>query len=202
MEPLGCHFSRDDFLGIFRFFDFNRLPSKLAMNLVVPSLSLMCIFLPAFWPSSAQSLVLSACDGLKPACLGISRGAVAMLQEFLRRGTKNWADKPGSNFREGSSAKLGICSRPVWGSAYGGKSAKRPPWKWWILRWIFAVDFWSQNTKEKSAEKIRRKIRQPKTKIRPRTTPPKSASQAQKSAAKPTNKSACQTSKYTPGFFD
>ena len=59
---LGCHFSRDDFLGIFRFFDFNRLPSKLAMNLVVPSLSLMCIFLPAFWPSSAQSLVLSACE--------------------------------------------------------------------------------------------------------------------------------------------
>ena len=27
------------------------------------------------------------------------------------------------------------------GSAYGGKSAKRPPWKWWILRWIFAVVF-------------------------------------------------------------
>ena len=59
---LGCHFSRDDFLGIFRFFDFNRLPSKTAVNLVVPSLSLMCIFLPAFWPSSAQSLVPSACE--------------------------------------------------------------------------------------------------------------------------------------------
>ena len=59
---LGCHFSRDDFLGIFRFFYFYRLPSKLAMNLVVPSLSLMCIFLPAFWALSAQSLVLSACE--------------------------------------------------------------------------------------------------------------------------------------------
>ena len=57
---LGCHFSRDDFLGIFNFF--YRLPSKLAMNLVVPSFSLMSIFLPAFWPSSAQSLVLSACE--------------------------------------------------------------------------------------------------------------------------------------------
>ena len=31
------------------------------MNLVA-SLSLMCIFLPAFWPWSAQSLVLSACE--------------------------------------------------------------------------------------------------------------------------------------------
>ena len=62
-----------------------------------------------------------------------------MLQEFLRRG-KKWADKPGSNFREGSSAELGVCSRPVWVSAYGGKSAKRPPWKWWI----FAVDFFGR----------------------------------------------------------
>ena len=44
------------------FFDFDRLASKLAMHLVVPSLSLMCIFLPAFWPSSAQSLVLSECE--------------------------------------------------------------------------------------------------------------------------------------------
>ena len=67
---LGCHFSRDDFLGIFRFFYFDRLPSKLAMNLVVPSFSLMCIFLLAFWPSSAQSLVLSACEALSLLVLG------------------------------------------------------------------------------------------------------------------------------------
>ena len=67
-----------------------------------------------------------------------------------------------------------------------------------FLLWFF----WSQNAKEKSAEKIRRKIRQPKKKICRRTTHLKSASQAEKSAAKPTNKSACQTSKYTPGFFD
>ena len=64
-----------------------------------------------------------------------------MLQEFLRRGKKKWANKPGSNFREGSSAELGFCSLPVWGSAYAGKSAKRPPWKWWSFWWIFAVDF-------------------------------------------------------------
>ena len=61
---LGCHFSRDDYLGIFRFLDFNRLPAKLAMNFVVPSISSMYIFLPAFWPSSVQSLVLSACEAL------------------------------------------------------------------------------------------------------------------------------------------
>ena len=54
----------------------------------------------------------------------------------------------------------------------GGQSFKRPPWKLWILRWIFAVDFWSQNTKEKSAKRIRRKIRQPKTKNPPAHDPP------------------------------
>ena len=70
-------------------------------------------------------------------------------------------------------SELGICSRPVWGSAYGGKSAKRPPWKWWILRWIFCGGFvWSQNAKEKSAEEIRRKVRQPKTKNPPAHDPP------------------------------
>ena len=115
---------------------------------------------------------------------------------------KEWADKPGSDFREGSSAQLGICSRPDWGSTYGGKYAKRPPWKWWILWWIFAVDFLVAKYKRK----IRRK-NQPENppaenkNIRRRTTPPKSASQTQKSAAKPANKSTCQTSKYTPGFF-
>ena len=57
---LRLPFQQKRFSGIFRFFDFNRLLSKLAMNLVVPSPSLICIFLPAFWPSSAQSLVLSA----------------------------------------------------------------------------------------------------------------------------------------------
>ena len=51
--------------------------------------------------------------------------------------------------------------------------------------------------------KIRRtKIRQPKTKNPLAHDPPKSTSQAQKSAAKPTNESACQNSRYTPGFFD
>ena len=109
-----------------------------------------------------------------------------------------WADKPDSNFREGSSAEIGICSRPVWVSVYGGKSSKRLPWQWWIFRWIFAVEFfWSQNAKEKSTGKSASR----KHKTCRRTTPPKSTSQTQKSAAKPTNKSACSISKYTPGVF-
>ena len=51
---------------------------------------------------------------------------------------------------------------------YGGKSAKRPPWKWWILRWMFLVT--------KCKRKIRRKKppenRQPKTKNPPVHDPP------------------------------
>ena len=47
--------------------------------------------------------------------------------------------------------------------------------------------FLLQNAKEKSAEKIR----EPNTKNPPARDPPKDASQAQNSAAKPTNKSAC-----------
>ena len=75
-----------------------------------------------------------------------------MLQEFLRRG-KKWADKPDSNLREGTSTELGICSRPVWVSAYGGKSSKRSPWKWWIFRWIFAVDFLGRKIQKKNPPK-------------------------------------------------
>ena len=60
---LRLPFQQRRFSGdFFDFFDFSQLPSKLAMNLVMPSLSLMCILLPAFWPSSAQSLVLSASE--------------------------------------------------------------------------------------------------------------------------------------------
>ena len=52
-------------------------------------------------------------------------------------------------------------------------------WRWF---------FWSQNAKEKSAERIRRKIRQPKTKNLPVHAPRKSASQAQNPPQKqPTN---------------
>ena len=69
----------------------------------------------------------------------------------------------------------------------------------------FAVDFCGgffgckmqkKNPPKKSAGKSANR----KQKIRRHTTPLKSASQAQKSAAKPTNKSAWQTSKYTPGL--
>ena len=91
---------------------------------------------------------------------------------------------------------LEFFSRPVWVSAYYGKSSQRAPWKSWIcggfLQW-----FWSQNAKEKPAVKSASR----KQKIRRRTIPAKSSSQAPKSAAKPTNKSACQTSKYTPRLF-
>ena len=66
----------------------------------------------------------------------------------------------------------------------------------------FLVDFLRWITKEKSAKKSIGKSASWKQKIRRRTPPPKSTSQAQKSAVKPTNKSACQTSKYTLGFFD
>ena len=66
-----------------------------------------------------------------------------------------------------------------------------------FLQWIF----WSQNAKEKSAKKSAAKSASRKQKVRRRTTPPKSTSQAQKSTAKPTSKSICQTSRYTPGFF-
>ena len=128
-----------------------------------------------------------------------------MLKEYVRRGKKEkWADKPGSDFRKGSSAEIGVCSRPVWGSAYGGKSAKRPPWKSWILWWIFAVDFFGRKMQKKNPpKKTAGKSASRKQKLRRRTTSSKSASQTQKSAAKPTNKSACQTSKFTQqGFFD
>ena len=85
-----------------------------------------------------------------------------MLQEFLRCG-KKMSRKIIRNLREGASAELGICSRPVWVSAYCGTSSKRPPWKWWILRWIFAVDFLVTKCTKESPEKILGKICQPKT---------------------------------------
>ena len=63
---------------------------------------------------------------------------------------------------------------------------------------FFGRKIQKENPPKKSAGKSASR----KPKIRRRTTPPKSASQTQKTAAKPTNKSACQTSKCTSGFFD
>ena len=70
----------------------------------------------------------------------------------------------------------------------------------------FSVNFCSGFLVAKCKRKIGWKNppenRQPKTKNPPAHDPPQIRQPAQKSAAKPTNKSACQTSKYTPGFFD
>ena len=120
-----------------------------------------------------------------------------MLQEFLRRGKKH-----------GQTNLVPISGRvPVLNLEFAhGRSGVQPTVEnlpkdrhgsGGFLRWIF----WSQNTKEKSTEKIRRKIRQPKTKNPPAHDPPKSASQAQKSAAKPTNKSSLSNLQVHAGFF-
>ena len=64
--------------------------------------------------------------------------------------------------------------------------------------------FRSQNAKEKSGKKKSAGKSASRKQNPPAHDPPppeKAASQAQKSAAKRTNKSTCQTSKYTPGFF-
>ena len=119
-----------------------------------------------------------------------------MLQEFLRRG-KKWANKPDSNFREGASVELGNSLRAGLGFSL----------RWKLFQKVamevvdFSVDFcggfsWRKIQKKNPPKKSASR----KQKIRRRTTPPKSTSQAQKSAVKPTNKSACRTSKYTPGF--
>ena len=71
----------------------------------------MCIFRPAFWPSSAQSPVLSACEAQSLLVLGFPEERLPCSRSSLDVARK-WADKPDSNFREGSSAGLGVCSRP------------------------------------------------------------------------------------------
>ena len=128
-----------------------------------------------------------------------SRGAVAMLQEFLRRGKRmgrqTWFQFRGGfqllnlEFAHGFSLRWKVCQKtatevvdyPV--DFCGG---------------FFDSEMQRKNPPKKSAGKSASR----EQKIRRRTTPPKCASQAQKSAARPTNKSVCQTSKYTPGFFD
>ena len=88
-----------------------------------------------------------------------------MLQEFLRRGKKMMGRQTWFQF-QGSSAELGVCSRPGFS----------PRWKICQKTAMEAVDFavdfrggffWSQNAKE-----IRRNIRQPKTKNPPAHDPP------------------------------
>ena len=122
-----------------------------------------------------------------------------MLQEFLRRDRK-WADKPDSDFREGSNAELGICSWPVWfqPTLENLPKGRHGSGGFFVGFLRFVV------TTKKSA----RKSASQKQKIRRRPTPPKSTSQAQNSSAKPTKKSVCQPPSQTgcfkcaPGFFD
>ena len=80
--------------------------------------------------------------------------------------------------------------------------AKRPPWKWWIFRWILRWIFWSQNTKEKSAEKIRRKIRQPKTKNPPAHNPPEIRQPGPKIRRKINQQIRLSNLQVHAGFFD
>ena len=92
-----------------------------------------------------------------------------MLQEFLRRGKngqKKKKKKNHSNFMEGSSAEFGICSRPVWLSAYGRTILQKAAME--VMDFSVGVCGGCFDTmyKGKSTEKIRRRIRQPKTKNR------------------------------------
>ena len=172
------------------FFDFLILIAFLP-NLQWVWWSLMCIFLPAFWPSSAQSLVLYQPVRLK-ACLSWEfpkERLVAILQEFFsvaKSGQTNLIPISGrvpvlnlefAHCRSGFQPSVENLpkDRCRSGGFFGG-----------FLRWLFLV------------AQCKRKICQPKKKSAS-ARPPRS--QAQKSATKPTNKSTCQTSKYTPGFF-
>ena len=126
-----------------------------------------------------------------------------MLQEFLRHGKRhgqtNLVPISGrvpvlnlefAHFRSGVQPTVENLPKDCHGSAgFCG-----------VCGGLFAVDIFGRKMQKKNRRKIRQKIRQPKTKNLPAHDPPKAASQAQKSAAKPTNKSVCQTSKYTPGF--
>ena len=94
-----------------------------------------------------------------------------MLQEFLRCGKKR-ADKPDSNFREVSSAELGVCSWSVWVSAYGNLPKGRHGSGGFIggfLQWILVTKCKKKIPPRKSTGKSASR----KQKIRRRTTPPR-----------------------------
>ena len=67
-----------------------------------------------------------------------------------------------------------------------------------VLGGFFGYKMQKKNPAKKSN---RRKIRQPKTKNPPAHSPPENHQPGPKIRWEPTNKSACQTSKYTPVFF-
>ena len=198
---LGCHFSRDAFLGIFRFLDFKRLPlqtcSEFGGAVLFFDVNISACLL-AFECAISRPISLW---GLNLRVLGFREEQLPCSRRSLDVAQKKSGQKPESNVRKGTSAELGVCSLPVWVSAYWGRSSKGRHGSGGLfggfLQWIF----WSQNAEEKPVKKSTRNSTSRKHKIRRRTTPPKSANQAQKSAAKPTNKSACQTSKCTV-FFD
>ena len=96
-----------------------------------------------------------------------------MLQEFLRRGKEN-----------GQTNLIPISGRvPVLNLefAHGGlgfslrwKISRRPPWKWRIFQWIFAVDLLGRKIQKKNPpKKSAGKSASRKQKIRRRTTPPR-----------------------------
>ena len=96
-----------------------------------------------------------------------------MLQEFLRRGQKIMGRQTWFQFQGGFQCWTWNLLTAGLGFSLRWKICQKTAMEVVDLRWIFAVDsFWSQNAKEKSAEKIRRKIRQPKTKNPPAHDPP------------------------------
>ena len=161
MVGLGFHFSRDDFQCFLLIFEFIRLPSKLAMSLVVPSLSLMCIFcLPS--GLRAGNLLSYQLVGLE-ACLS---------WDFLRSG---WLPNSRSSLdvaKNGQTNLIPISRRvPVLNLEFAHCLGFSLLWKIFQKTAVelvdFSVDFCSgflvaKHTKN-APNKNRRKIRQPKT---------------------------------------
>ena len=111
-----------------------------------------------------------------------------MLQEFLRRGEK-MGRQTWLRFKEGSRAELGVCSLPVWVSAYGGQSSKRPSGGFFGERWLCLVT--TKKFAGKSASQKQKIRRGPTPKNPPQnlpTNPP----------VKPESGTGCF--KCTPGF--
>ena len=125
-------------------------------------------------------------------CLSWSfRGAVAMLQEFLRRG------------KNGRTNLIRISGRvPVLNLEFAhGRSRFQPTVENLPKGRHGSGGFCGGFFDHKIQKKNPPENPLAENKNFAGAQPPKSNSEVRKSAAKPTNRSACQTSKDTPGFF-